>query len=181
MSLITPPGVKNSPEIRVLFCLVCKTFQELPLYNGPVEKDVLLDILVERHIFPSGEPHKGHLFRVPKMAWENESTRKQIVNQILGGGSKGLDEFDKEFYATKDTFKEDAMVCYQKHLRPDNGCPDWMSDKKILLPNTKAERKDAGLPDPKSAPGPKNYLCQFCPVQSTVMQKARAKRGDYND
>lgn len=170
---------QSGPIIRILFCAVCQTLEELPLFDGPPEKDTLLEILVSHHQFDSGEPHKGHLFRLPLLTWHNEAVRKQIIHQIKGGGSKGLDEFDAEFYATKNTFQEDAMKCFSQHLRPQGGCPDYNSDKKILLPNTAVERKEAGLAAPSKAPGPKNYLCQFCPVQSTVLTKARLLRGDY--
>lgn len=178
-SLLTPPNVQNGPEMRVLLCLVCNSMEELPLFDGKPEDDHLLAISVEKHVFPSGEPHKGHLFRVPVLQWENVEIRKRIMEQIKGGGSKGIDEFDATFYDTKNTFKEDAMKCFNKHLRPDNGCPDYKSERMMLLPNTKAERKDAGLPDPKKAPGPKNYLCDFCPVHSVVTTKMRELRGDY--
>lgn len=178
-SLITPPVVQDGPEMRVLWCLVCNTLEELPLFDGKPEDDHLLSILVEKHVFPSGEPHKGHLFRVPQLMWESTEVRKRIIDQIKGGGSKGIDEFDEKFYDTKNTFKEDAMTCYNRHLRPDDGCPDYNTERMMLLPDTKAERKDAGLPDPKRAPGPKNYLCQFCPVHSVVVTKMRSLRGDY--
>ena len=170
MSLITPPAV-DGPIIRVLYCAVCQTMETLPLYDGPVEGDTLLEVLVSRHQFESGEPHKGHLFRVPQLEWEREAVRKEIIKQIKGGGSKGIDEFDESFYATKDTFKEDAAVCYNKHLRPKDGCHDFMSDKMILLPDTKAERRVAGLPSPSKAPGPKRHLCDFCVVGTQVQSK----------
>ena len=180
MSTLLNPTPVDSPEIRVLYCLVCDTMEELPLFDGPPENDHLLEILVQRHIFPSGDPHKGHLFRMPQLQWENIEVRKKIIEQIKGGGSKGIDEFDAKFYDTKNTFKEDAMACYNKHLRPTEGCDDFNTPSKRLLPDTKAERKDAGLPDPAKAPGPKNYLCQFCPVSSVIMTKMRALRGDYD-
>lgn len=179
-SLITPPTAPvQGPDIRLLWCLVCDTIEELPLFDGKPEDDVLLEILVQRHVFPSGEPHKGHLLRVPQLQWENTETRKRIIEQMKGGGSKGIDEFDEKFYDTKNTFKDDAMACFNKHLRPSDGCDDFRSESKMLIPDTKAERKDAGLPDPKRAPGPKRYLCDFCPVNSVIEQKMRALRGDY--
>jgi hypothetical protein len=163
-------------EIRVLHCLVCGTLEELPMFDGSPDDDHLLQILCERHVFPSGEPHKGYLFRAPKQDWDNESIRNKVIEQIKGGGSKGIAEFDAKFYETKDTFKEDAMTCYNKHLRPTDGCPDYKTPSKMLVPDTKAERKEAGLVAPSKAPGPKNYLCQFCPVESIVAQKMRDLR-----
>ena len=179
MVTMLDPKPVASPDIRVLHCLVCDTLEDFPLFDGPVANDHLLAILVERHQLPSGEPHKGHLFRVPQLTWETESIRRKVIEQIKGGGSKGLDEFDASFYDTKSTFREDAMTCFTKHLRPSDGCPDYKTEKKMLVPDTKAERKDAGLMAPSKAPGPKNYLCDFCPVHSVVVSKQRALRGDY--
>ena len=179
MVTMLDPKPVASPDIRVLHCLVCETLEDFPLFDGPVANDHLLAILVERHQFPSGEPHKGHLFRVPQLTWENESIRRKVIDQIKGGGSKGLDEFDAAFYDTKSTFKEDAMTCFTKHLRPSDGCPDYKTEKKMLVPDTKADRKDAGLMAPSKAPGPKNYLCDFCPVHSVIVSKQRALRGDH--
>jgi len=171
----TDPG----PEIRLLLCNVCKTIEELPPYDGDPELDVLLAVLVEKHRFPSGDPHVGRLFRFNKYLWDRPDVREEVIRQIHGGGSEGLDEFDAGYYDTKDTFREDAMQCYNAHLRPKGGCHDWRSDKKRLLPNTKAERKDAGLPNPLDAPGPKVYLCDFCPVRSYYMTKSREEKGMY--
>lgn len=176
-TLLNPPDQNAGPQIRVLYCLVCGTIDELPLYDGNPDEDHLLQILVEPHKFPSGEPHRGHLFRLPQNMWEREDARKKIIEQIKGGGSAGLDEFDKDFYATKNTFKEDAMACYNRHLRPTEGCEDYNSPSKRLLPNTKSERKDLGLPDPAKAPGPKNYLCQFCPIDSVIKSRTRLLKG----
>lgn len=176
--LLKPPEVQG-PEVRLLHCSVCDSIEELPLYDGPPEQDHLLQILVDQHQFPSGEPHVGRLFRLPQLQWENPTARKQIIEQIKGGGSAGIDEFDPEFYATRNTFSEDAMKCYNAHLRPTDGCPDYNTPPKRLLPNTKADRKELGLVDPANAPGPKTYLCQFCPVHSVVTTKMRELRGDY--
>lgn len=173
--LLQPNKVpENGPEIRLLHCSVCGTIEELPLFDGDPENDHLLQILIDQHVFPgSGEPHVGRLFRLPQLQWENPNTRREIIKQMKGGGSAGIDEFDPEFYATRNTFQEDALKCYSAHLRPTDGCPDYNTPPKRLLPNTKADRKELGLVSPDKAPGPKNYLCQFCPVHSVVMQKKR--------
>lgn len=175
--LQSPKPVEGGPEIRLLHCKVCDSIEELPLFDGLPENDHLLQILVDRHVFPSGEPHIGRLFRLPLMSWESQEARKEIIKQIKGGGSAGIDEFDPEFYATRNTFQEDALKCYSAHLRPTDGCPDYNSPSKRLLPNTKADRKEVGLVDPAKAPGPKTYLCQFCPVHSVVQSKINDLRG----
>ena len=168
----------DGPVFRLLFCLVCRTLEELPPFEGRVENDVLLNIAVEKHQFPSGEPHKGKLFILPVQTWLDKEQREEIIRQIKGGGSEGLNQIDETFYDTKSTFSEDALVCFSKHLRPQNGCPDYESSSKRLLPtSTKQERKEAGLPDVTEGPGPRVYLCHFCPVHSTVMNKKNLLRG----
>lgn len=68
------------------------------------------------------------------------------------------------------------MKCFQKHLRPKGQCPDYGSAAKRLLPDTKALRKEAGLPE---TGGPKTFLCQFCPVHAYNMTKHREQTGAY--
>jgi hypothetical protein len=62
------------------------------------------------------------------------------------------------------------MICYSQHLRPKGACPDFNAESKRLMPDTKAERKEAGL-DPKRGL-PIIHLCSFCPVRSFYDSKA---------
>jgi hypothetical protein len=171
----------SGPVIRLLFCFVCNTVEELPPHEGPPETDVLLTITAEKHKFPSGEEHKGKLFILPVKVWANTESRKEIINQLKGVGPQGLDALTPEgdFYATKMQFAEDAMKCYQYHLRPHDHCPDYRTEPKRLLPATAKERKEAGLEKPEDAALPKVYICNFCPMQSVMMTKQRAMRGMY--
>ena len=168
----------SGPVFRLLYCLVCGSLEELPPFEGRPENDHLLAIAVAPHKFPSGEEHKGKLFVLPVAYWEGE-TRKRIIEQIKGGGSKGLDEFDDSFYASRSTFAEDALKCFAQHNRPQDGCSDYMTPAKRLLPNTSAERKELGLPSAADAPGPKSSLCMFCPVHSVVTTRKRTLMGMY--
>lgn len=176
-------GSKNveGPVIRLLRCLVCETWEELPDYEGPSDKDYLLEITIEKHVFPSGEPHVGKLFKVPVKTWANGEQRKAVLDQ-LGTGSRGLDDLDpeKSFYDTKMTFANDAMECWKKHNSPKNDCPDYQSPSKRLLPNTAKERAELNLPKPEHLEGPKIYTCNFCPVHSMVLQRKREFLGLYN-
>jgi hypothetical protein len=170
----------KGPQFRLLFCMVCNSLEELPPFQGRPENDHLLAIACEKHRFPSGEEHKGLLFTVPVMAWQNTEARKDIIRQIKGGGSKGLDEIDSTFYESKSTFAEDAMKCWKSHNKPQDSCSDYESSNKRLLPNTGKERKELGLASLKDAPGPKNYLCHFCPIHSKVVQRKRKLLGMYD-
>lgn len=171
----------DGPVIRLLYCLVCNSIEELPMYNGPVEGDVLLEISVEKHKFPSGDPHKGKLFVLPVKTWVDPKQKKAIIDQLKGGGSSGLADIDPTYYDTKMTFHEDALRCWESHNRPGDrsvGCGDYQSDDKRLLPSTAKERKDLGLPSAAES-GMKVYLCQFCPYQQRVTEINRMKNGMY--
>jgi hypothetical protein len=164
-------------KLRLLYCRTCKTIEELPDFSGPPEYDTLLQVLSERHRSPAGDSHVGNLFDVDIQVWANDDARREIIRQIKGGGSKGLDEFDAAFYDTRNTFFEDAAECYSRHLRPKAACPDWMSDRMILLPDTKSERKSEGLAAPAKAPGHKVHLCDFCVVKRYYARRINEQKG----
>lgn len=161
-------------QVRLLKCFNCKTIDELPDYEGNPEHDVLLDRLIaDKHTNRgSGETHVGVLAKVDKKHWNVESTRKTIVKQMWSEDTG----FDAEYYATRNTYREDALKCYAAHLRPQGGCPDWEHPAKLIKADTKQERKEAGL----TGKTPEIYLCRFCPVASHVRTQMRAERGDYN-
>ncbi len=174
------PRPIDGPTFRLLFCLVCKTLEELPPYEGDPKNDTLLEIAIEKHVFPSGEPHKGRLFVLPVKTWMDQNARKEILKQIHGGGSAGLNELDNTYYDTKSTFSEDALTCWKAHNKPTDSCDDYCSDRKLLLPKTEMERKELGLPSLKESGGPKNYLCHFCPIHVKVTQRKRKLMGMYD-
>lgn len=167
------PQQPNEPMFRLLYCLVCQTLEELPPYDGAPEQDHLLAIACETHVFPSGDPHRGKLFSLPLRAWAKPESKREIIRQIKGGGSAGLDEIDDKFYESRSTFMESAMSCYKQHNKPKDGCSDWRIKEKMLIPNTEKERKKEGMGSYIDAPGPKTYLCDFCPVAIGVAQRKR--------
>ena len=179
MSNVPIIGQKKTeePMIRLLFCLVCQTIEELPPYEGDPELDILLKIACEAHVFPSGEPHKGKLFVIPIRAWAHKESRREVIRQIKGGGSKGLDELDDKFYESRSTFMEDAMSCYKAHNKPKDGCEEWHDEGKMLIPATERERMKEGMGRYKDSPGKKTYLCDFCPVAIGVAQRKRKLLG----
>jgi len=148
----------------LLKCNTCGTLEELPDFDGPPERDVLLDALSSRHRTGDME-HLGNLIKISQSDWDNAERRKEILKQVTSNDTTG---FDPEFYATKDTFQQDAMKCFNEHNRPER-CIDWQDDRKRLGNPTSAGWNNA----------PKIYLCAYCPVASRVMVEKRAKRGDY--
>ena len=79
-------------------------------------------------------------------------------DDILGGLKERWTGFHPEFYATKDTYLEDAMRCYNLHRRPTT-CIDWHDDGRRVTP--------------ASWKGREVYLCDFCPVASAVTTAQR--------
>jgi len=171
----------DGPVIRLVYCLVCNTIEELPPHDGPPQTDTLLEVTLEKHEFPSGERHMGKLFILPVKTWASKEHRKEIIDQ-LKGGSSGLDALteEKDFYSTKMQFAEDAMSCWKYHLQPNDNCADYESENMKILPKTARERKELGLPAPKDLVGPAVYTCHFCPMHSVMTTKKRALRGLYN-
>lgn len=117
------------------------------------------------------------LATVPDKDWKNPAARTEIRrklgNAAAPGEGSGLGD---SFYDLKANFADDALVCWQAHNRTED-CADWRSDAKRLYPDTRADRKDAGL---SVKARPNTWLCDFCPVTSIYAQKRNAKRGDYD-
>lgn len=154
--------------MRLLFCKTCRTIDELPDYDGPNAYDDSLNYLVDKH----GSSHEGQMYRIPIGFWLQDEVKRKVIDQIKGG-STGLATVDSQFYDTSNTFREDALKCYELHLRPKGQCSEYMSDKKALRPDTDAERKDAGLSPYAKSGGPKTKLCQFCPVHQYNLRRSR--------
>lgn len=164
---------KGEQQIRLLVCRTCKSIDELPDFDGPEDYDTVLQVAVEKHQKP--QPHIGLLIKFPLKYWARPDVKTEVMKQI-SEGSSGLDVFGTDFYATKSTFHEDAMKCYNLHLRPSVSCGDYKSDAKELKPGTANERKAEGLSEHR---GPKVYLCDFCPYKMMVQKKAFDQKGLY--
>lgn len=167
----------SGEAIRLLLCLNCKSVEEIPDFQGHPDDDVLLQIIIEKHQ-STGVPHKGNLVKVPLKLWMRQEVREQMLQQIRGGAAPGLDAMMPGYYDVKNQFFQDAMNCYAAHSRPKGQCPEFGDEKKRLVPSTTAERKELGLGAPTTS-GTKVYLCDFCPVKSYNMTKARETKGMY--
>ena len=158
----------EGPQIRLLRCTHCKTLEELPDFRGRVEDDVYLEDLVMRHqrAHPFHDTPDAYLLRVNADMWSNPKYKKQIHKQIWGDldPTKG---FVPEYYASRDTFKEDAIKCHIKHNR-QIPCIDWHNEGKRIGNPTKQGWKEGRV---------KVYLCDFCPVAIVVEAKKREQSG----
>jgi hypothetical protein len=177
---------------RLLVCRECQTIEVLPLYDGPAElepQDPLLSGVVRRHveIHGDGKPDNAALLVASEDPCNCGEKTKVDLRGVVRGSSmvrgrhtfweghqdeilSGLKErwtgFHPEWYATKDTYAEDAGRCYNVHRRPKGtDCIDWRSDRKRLTPENWAGRHV--------------YLCDFCPVASSVTTAMRWAKGYY--
>lgn len=151
-----------SDYVRLLLCHEDKSLEQVDDYEGDPHNDWALKYVLEKHRYPSGDPHLGQMMRVEKKHWDLPSTREAIEKQIRdSAGHTGLDQ---SFYDTKDTLGEDALKCFEKHGR-NPGCNNYRDDDKRLSAGTDRERKSLGL-QPLRA---NHFLCDHCPVHSMVM------------
>ena len=173
-------------RINLLVCKQCKTIQEVPYWKGGKSLGEGKYDQTDNPWLPGAigscerQGHFGVLTDVMTVAWMGnkaikEKILEQIKEQILGGGSKGLDVFGTNFYDVKETYSSDAMSCYALHNRPVGQCSDYKSERKILKPNTEKERQEIGLAASKT----KIYLCDFCPVKMYNQKKAYTEKGLY--
>lgn len=175
--LIVEKDDSNDRKIRLLICRTCNTIDPLPDWDGPVDYDDTLMSRVGMHQFDgTTRGHDLDLGRVSEQSWNEPTRRADILKEIAKnvGGPGGSDGLGQAFYDVKNTFQEDAMRCWRvEHSRTTN-CGDYMSPKKLLLSDTRAERKAEGL-DPKARG--RTYLCKFCPYESVVQNRKNDKRG----
>lgn len=169
--------------MRLFVCLDCRSIEELPDYEGPMvwneeykidvpAQDDLLEHLIEPH---RQKQHSGHLIHIEDKDWRDKEARDQIIQQIkAGAGGEGL---GSEAYAVKDTFQEEALKCFSRHNRPQDGCIDYKDRSKrlgnsILTDEEKSVARREGLKQMQA-----RYLCEFCPVHSNYVQKKQFEKG----
>lgn len=162
----------SEPRIRLFVCHTCEVVYPLPWYEGPPERDDTLNYRIADH-----EGHIGNLADIEERVWDKASARPDIIRELAGimnkpGSAAGL---GSTLYDLKSTFQEDAQICWKRHNRTRD-CGDYMTDRMILKAPTRGDRKELGL-DPKDRP--QTHLCQYCPVFSIKMQRARD--GKYYD
>jgi hypothetical protein len=173
-------------RLRILFCKVCKTYEEFAFYDGPPERDEELALRASKHQ-SAGVQHVGALFDVLESEWGVSNKREEIKKAVVAKLHNGETGLDSSAYAMVNNFKDDAFACFERHQR-NPACPDYRSESKRLIPDTDAERREMGLapareydrnPNVKTQT-PTIYLCNYCPVESIVATARRKKAGLYD-
>ncbi len=164
---------------RLVICRKCQTVDLLPIFNGDATEeaaDPLLDGIVGRHLNLHGltlvnqqKLGEGHeemkLAMVPDDVWYGQDGGA-VQKQILAQMREQWTGFEPEIYAIKNTYQEDALACFNRHRRPAGTCIDWHEDSKRLTSETRHQSHV--------------FLCDFCPVASTVMINQRKAKHMYD-
>ena len=155
------------------------TIEQLPLYDGPPQleaSDPLLDNIVRRHVQKHGDMKTDSAALL--VASEDSCTCPSCKGragsfwdvhrtEVLSGLKERWTGFHPEFYATKDTYREDAMRCFNLHRRPQGtDCIDYRDDNRKL--------SGRNWPQDKAV-----YLCDFGPVKTAVDTAIRHAAGMY--
>lgn len=191
---INPGEDLGEDGVRIYICADCKQIIPIPSEGTPPYKyDTLLHLIEEQHGWPTdpkaapfgiaGRGHRFAIISVNKGGWDDDSRgggREKIVAQIKqavgNDGSMLAEGFGAAYYDVKETYKDDAMNCWKQHMR-NPACSDYNSSSKLLQPDTKAERRAAGLDRYES----NVHLCRFCPVHTLVMEAAKKRAGLYDN
>lgn len=172
---------QEKERVGLFLCKHCRTIEEIPDYTpDEADHDPRLHHLIATHLrrHPSlewrreGDPLLTDwcsLGSVPQSAWSDTHLRTQIKAKIMEGENTGLGE---DAYAVRDTFREDAGNCYNQHKRPTfKGvkCLDYRDSTKEIKPDTRALRKEAGIPSYDETKMRRVFLCDYCPYHQDVM------------
>jgi hypothetical protein len=171
-----------SDFLRLVLCHDCQSVQETPWcgesaqcqHPGCLEP---LEARLREHRYADGRPHIGDLGSVPKELWDKKSERPGVLREIEkfsgppgSGAGMGVSSYD-----LRSNFEADAMACWKRHNRTKD-CADYKTPKMLLLPDTRAERKELGLP---VGARPSFHLCSWCPVESIVQTKRNSEKFRY--
>lgn len=163
------PTTENGPWLRLLKCYDCKSLEVIgPMHFGPPDQDVLLEYASEPH--RRGD-HKGNVAIVHEHDWNDKRIQRAIVDRIW----EDTPGFRPSYYDVKNTYVEDAGKCFNAHHR-QVPCIDWRDSTKLLSNPAAKERRWLAREthhDSVKHSGIKRYLCDFCPVAQTVLDRQR--------
>lgn len=169
--------------MRLLYCNVCRSVDEVPDYEGPEKVDPLVEKVLMKHNLRDPMAHGGQStlpFRLAQCSTEDWMMHREVVLKRLNEDITQCG-FPAWMGESHNTFIEDAHQCWRKHRWPKEGqpCLDyWSESKRIGRPTEEGRRalKDnykLGPQDP--------HLCQWCPYHTVVTTEKRHRRGMYKE
>lgn len=165
------PGEKLDGP-RLFVCLDCSTMTRILPYMGPPEHDQDLEKCVRSHQHLEKGPHevRFQLFQTTWATWEHLDPVEELRKQFEANGV-WIQEYRSQV-------GEDAVACHRKHNQPEypgKPCIDYKTDAKRLGGGLSV-RVSLKLRDPAKL----QYLCTYCPYESTVVTAKRWEQGAYN-
>lgn len=149
---------------RLLACRSCGIMYKMRDFEGPAEYDMELQELVKRHLGqapnPDPDAHRSLIFRVDDATWEKLGDETSVQKELLKN--------EWEVRELRDDLKVEALRCFNRHNRPNTGCPDYEDDSKTI-------GRKIGVPKEQ-----RQYLCHYCPAQEYVTHKLRIAKGMYD-
>ena len=149
---------------RLLTCQTCGTMYRMKDYEGPVQYDMELIELCNRHLGQAANPdpdaHKSLIIRCDQNTWEKLGDETQI--------KKELAKNEWEVRELKDDLKVEALRCFSRHNRPSGMCIDYEDESKTI-------GRKIGVPKEN-----RQYLCHYCPAQEFVTHKNRIAKKMYD-
>ena len=149
---------------RLLACKSCGTMYRMHDYDGPVDYDMELIELIQRHLGqaknPDPDAHKGLIFRCDEATWEKLGDETQVKNELM------KNEWDVR--ELRQDLKVEALSCFNRHNRPSAGCIDYEDSSKTI-------GRTIGVPKEH-----RQYLCHYCPATSYVVHQNRKAKGMYD-
>jgi len=149
---------------RLLACRSCGTMYKMRDHEGSVDYDMELQELVKRHLGQAADPnpdaHQSLIFRVDAETWEKLGDETQVQKELLKN--------EWEVRELRDDLKVDALRCFNRHNRPNAGCPDYEDESKTIGRKIGVSKEQ------------RQYLCHYCPAQEYVTHKLRIAKGMYN-
>ena len=145
--------------------LVCKThgvMYKMRPYEGPPEYDQELRELCDRHNaqVPNPQDCRAIIFRT-----DADTASKLDVETALKNELQEQDVYIRDF---RDELKVDALKCFNRHNRPNQGCIDWCNDDKTIGRKT-------GIPKDT-----RQYVCMYCPAAEYYTHRQRKELGLYD-
>ena len=149
---------------RLLTCQTCGTMYRMKDYDGPVQYDMELIELCNRHLGQAANPdpdaHKSIIIRCDQNTWDKLGDETQI--------KKELAKNEWEVRELRDDLKVEALKCFSRHNNPKQGCIDYEDESKTI-------GRKIGVPKEN-----RQYLCNYGPAQAFVTHGIRKKKGMYD-
>jgi hypothetical protein len=145
--------------------LVCKThgvMYKMRPYEGPAEYDQELREMCDRHNaqVPNPDDCRAIIFRT-----DAETATKLDVETALKNELQEQDVYIRDF---RDELKVDALKCFNRHNRPNQGCIDWCNDDKTIGRKTGIQKEK------------RQYVCMYCPAAEYYTHRQRKELGLYD-